>query len=518
MMETKPTTESNVIPFKRRLGFRHRVKRRIIDGELAEALPSQMVVSDGNGGFVKYEFDDEQAELDFINGVYPTKYRVPAPDEDISKLEKWQIRWREVSEEDHLVLRHPSQSNYKVKRARGETPESRELLEVVKEVPCEWIGLQAGDVIAMCLGGSGDYFAFRASKRLHTMGGEVYRIPPFLLQEHRGTGAKEDDATLLAQLLDSHFGLFYPTLVRDRRIILVRETFKVRIDAMKDRMACTQRLRQRLIGKIFCSEEGGFPEGDIEKRFDELKANDQIYQAIEKMENQALKEMTAAVEATEVWNKLFEPVEGVGPGIAARIMSVVIDIRRFETSAKLRKYLGVHVLPDGTFPRRRNGVIANWSPDGRQGLYILGDQFIKKKDSTWGQVLVKYKRIFRERHPEVCIAVKNSVLGIHDLIGKGVTLIPIGPEGTKKPKSGKYEVKHPVTGEMVTVSGPQRYGKGHIHKMAFWRTLSLFVRWLHQEWWKLEKAAKITPMETSDSSEAQAPKETEGEEPKAQAA
>lgn len=491
-------TEMNrtVIPFKRRLGFRHRVKRRIVDGERAEALPSMMVVSDGQGGFAKYELPDEQAELDFINGIFPTKYRIPALDEDISGLKEWQIRWCDAKDEDLLVPRHESQSIYEDKRARGEKPATHTLVQVAKEVPSEWTGLEPGDMLGMSLGGSGDYFAFAASRKLHSMGGEVYRIPPFHLQKHRGDAAKEDDAILLAQLLEVHIEDFYPTWIRDRSIINVRETFKVRMDAMTDRMGCVQRLRQRHIGTTFCTEEGGFPDGDIEKRFAEIKANDAIYQAIEKTEKHALEAMEEAVYATEIWQKLFEPIEGVGPGIAARIISVVIDIRRFETAPKLKKYLGVHVNDDGTFVRSRKGAVANWSPAGRQGLYLLADQFVKKPGSEWGMVLNKYKRILRERQPEVCIAVKNSVLGIDDPTGKGETLIPIGSEGTPKPKGGRYKVKHPVTGEEITVTGKQRYGKGHIHKMAIWRTLSVFVCWLHREWWKLEKAAK--PVQSAD--------------------
>ena len=35
----------------------------------------------------------------------------------------------------------------------------------------------------------------------------------------------------------------------------------------------------------------------------------------------------------------------------------------------------------------------------------------------------------------------------------------------------------------------KRYTKGHIHKMAIWRSLTRFVESLHREWWKLERSA-----------------------------
>jgi hypothetical protein len=277
--------------------------------------------------------------------------------------------------------------------------------------------------------------------------------------------------------------------VRDKAIILVRETFKIRTDAMKDRMACAQRLRQRLIGIKFCSIEGGFPDGDIEKTYEELKASDPIFCAISAQEEKAFKAMTLAVEGTDVWKKLFADLPGVGPAIAARIISAIIDVRRFETDAKLKKFMGVHVMPDGTFPRRRSKEVANWHPDARQALYLLADQFVKKPKSAWGMKLNEYKKRLREKHPQVCIQVTQAAaaeLGINT--DEKTVNIPIGP-APQKVKT-KYVAKHPETGEEITISGPQKYGDGHIHKMAIWRTLGKFVEWLHHAWWKLEDDAQ----------------------------
>lgn len=481
--DPKPHVSMNEkLNFNRFLGFRHRVKVRIVDGEATEPLPSTVAISDSQG-FIseQLELGDEQAELDFINGVLPIKHRIPEFSEDITPSKPWQVIWRASKEEDLLTERHPSQKRYK--NRRGKEPE---LVEVVKEIPCEWTGLQHGDALAMCLGGSGDYFALAASNKLHSMGGEVFRIPPFKLLEHRGTGSKDNDAKLLAEIVRTHHEDFYPTIVRDNYIIMVRETFKVRTDAMKDRMACAQRLRQRFIGMVFCSPTGGFAGGSIEKQFEELKVNDPIYTAVVAQEEKALKAMTTAVENTEVWQKLFADLPGVGPAIAARIISAVIDIRRFETPAKLKKFMGVHVLEDGTFPRRRHKVVSNWNPDTRQALYLLADQFVKKPKSAWGEKLNDYKRKFREKHPEVCIRVEVEKLGIVD--GMKFIDFPIGP-APQKPKK-QYTVKHPTTGEDITVTGSLRYSDGHIHKMAIWRTLTKFVEWLHREWWKLEDKAQ----------------------------
>lgn len=476
--------------YSRYLGFRHRVKVKIVDGVATEPLPSVIVILNSEGIHMgEIELPTEQAELDYINGILPVKYRNPEPTEDISTFKEWQIVWRSAKDNDVLTERHPSQCKWKSRRGKGGEPSTSELVEVAKEVPCEWTGFQNGDALGMCLGGSGDYFALAASNKLHGMNGEVFRIPPFKLVKHRGNDSKENDAKLLAEAIITCGEDFYPTVVRDKAIILVRETFKIRTDAMKDRMACVQRLRQRIIGMKFCSLEGGFPDGDIEKSFEELKANDPIFCAIARQEDKAMKEMTTAVEGTDVWKKLFEALPGVGPAIAARIISAIIDIRRFETDAKLKAFMGVHVLKDGTFPRRRNGLVSNWHPDARQALYLLADQFVKKPGSAWGTRLNEYKKRLREKHPQVCVQITQATA---EKIGIKTTekyvLIPIGlaPQPAKK----RYTAKHPVTGEEITITGPQKYGDGHIHKMAIWRTLSKFVEWLHREWWKLEDDAR----------------------------
>lgn len=467
------------------LGFRHRVKVRIVDGEATEPLPSEVVIMTPEGQELgRLKLEDEQAELDFIQGILPTKYRYVDEHEDISGIACWQIKWRDTEDGELQGDRHASQCEFATKRGKGGQPSTQKLVRVATEVPSERTGLQPGDKLAMSLGGSGDYFGFSAARRLHTMGGEVYRIPSFKLKKNRGTAPKTDDAKLLAECLITGPKDFYPTFVRDLAIIRVRETFHLRMDALKDRMACAARLRQRLIGQIFCSAKGGFPEGGIEKAYEDLKATDASFTALEAQEASTLKVMTEAVEETDVWEKIFANFPGIGPAIAARIISAIIDIRRFETSAKLKKFMGVHVQADGTFPRRRSKEVASWHPDARQALYLLADQFVKKPDSDWGKKLTGYKTALRARHPQVCVQVKDVETA--KLFPGGHAPIGLAPQKVKS----SYEIPHPNGEGTIRVSGPQRYGNGHIHKMAIWRTITRFVEWLHHEWWRIEKDAQ----------------------------
>jgi len=305
--------------------------------------------------------------------------------------------------------------------------------------------LQAGDLVAMVLGGCGDNFAFALSKRGEQLGQgtKVVRVPSFVLKQERGEGQKDKDHIILSHLVQSKPEIFSEVVLRERKTIRVRECLRVRTDAMKARIACEQRLHQRLTGQIFCSETGLYPEGGIEKAYDELKANDVTLIALLKEEAKSERELERAVGETEVFKIVFGQIEGCGFKIASRLIAVVGDIRRFETPPKLKKYLGVHVLPDGRFPRRRSGEVANWNDEARKALFLLADQFNRRPDSEWG----KYLRLCKVRLRE----------------------------------------KHPVK---VQANGKWHYTDGHIHKMASWRCMSRFVEWLFVEWWKLERERK----------------------------
>jgi len=299
-------------------------------------------------------------------------------------------------------------------------------------------GLQEGDRVGMMLGGSGDNFAFALARHGQDIGASIFRVPAFVVVNLFGKDRdKNDDAERIANLLAQRPDLFYQVLERDLDVIWLRECLRARIDAMKARIACEQRLGQHLTGTIFCSPEGYYPEGAIEKQFDELKANDVIYLALLKEETKRERELIKACEALDLYQQLFAPIEGCGPMIASRIIGAVVDIRRFETKPQFRAFCGVHVQ-NGRFPRRRTNEVANWSGDCRQALYLLGEQFNRRPGSEWGQKLLAAK--------------------------------------------GKYRAAHP---EVITENGKKHYTPGHIHKMATWYTLGKFAEWLFGAWWKL---------------------------------
>jgi|CXWL01.1.fsa_nt_gi hypothetical protein len=304
--------------------------------------------------------------------------------------------------------------------------------------------LTEGDALALALGGSGDYFAYALARQGDTVGAKVFRAPTYRLKQAREAveGDKKEDHVLLASLLASNPDFFYEASVRDRALMRVSVAWRALEEAMKARIACEQRLRQNFIGKIFTNKEGLYPEGGIEKAFAEEKASNVILEALKKEEGRRGRELEQALEELDVYTEIFKPIEGMGPRIAGRIISAVGDIRRFETAPKLIKFLGVHVLSDGTFPRRRQGQVANWHGDGRQALYLAADQWNKRPGSHWGKYLRQMKVAYRTRHP------------VEEIV-----------------ESGGRKVR--------------KYTVGHIHKMAQWRTMTRFVRHLFNQWKRL---------------------------------
>ncbi len=450
--KTETTEVTTTFKPKRIIGIRPRIK---VTKE-GEAHPTELFIKIVSGAGRKYELPDEDAELDFVKGRLPITWRAYVPDEDLSGFNP-----------DHLI---------------------KDADKKITEVPSQYIGFEPGDLIAMALGGSGDYLAFALARRGTDIGARVIRIPPFKLKEEREARKCEiaDDAETLTVVAAEKPELFYAVLSRDMDLIIMRETLRQRIDAMKARIACEQRLRQRLIGEVFCNPEAGYPEGQIEKMFDARKASDIIFQTVSREEQTINKALTKSIERLEVYQKIFKPIEGVGPMIAARLISSIQDIRRFSTEWKLRKFCGVHCTVERKFPRRRNDEQSNWNPDARQALYLLADQFNRRANSLWGQKFLANKEFYKQKRPYQVLIVRRAEQPLNLAINaeREFDEYELRP-GTFRKEKSTYVITR-ESGE-IRVTGKLKYTKGHLHKQAIWRTLSEFVSWLYYEWWELER-------------------------------
>ena len=426
------------------IGIRHRTKQTAQQ----EARPTMVAVYDGIKA-VTHELSTETDELDFLLDRFPTAFREVKPEEDVSDALSWHCKCKPLKKGQEVPADiHPSH----IREKDGGR-------EIIMKVPSAFEGFRKGDAVAMTLGGSGDRFAAALSRRGEDIGAYVYRIPPFVLKANRGDESKEEDQRLLAELFDLRPELFYEMTAKDRELVRVREFLFKREEAQDARIACEQRLRQSIIGGIFLSEEGCYPEGTIEKQFDHLKASSAIFLALNKEEAQWEANLKKLIRRTEVWQKIFKAIEGCGEVTAAKLIAAIGgDVRRFKSAAQLKRFCGVHIMDDGKFPRKRAGEIAGWNPQARQALYLLAEQFsMWRPQSHWGKVFLGYKAKLRLAHPNVECSTCN-----------------IPWDDCTQQKQHK-----------------RRYGDGHIHSMAKWRTLTKFVEWLYREWSRIEPAAIV---------------------------
>ncbi len=394
------------------IGIQHRVKK----SAEGESRPTIVAISDGED-VRTLELETEQDELDFVVGRFPLGMRVAREGEDLSVF-----------------------APHHVKKTKERTTVPNGYYE----------GIAAGDTVVTILGGSVGYLAYAAARVAAQKGARVVRIAPANLANERAArnfpSNKTEDARLLTEIARERPDICYAVVERDLAFIKAKIRYNNRIDAMKSRIACEQRLRQRYIGNIFTSEDGLYPEGGIEKSFAAVKASDAILEALIKEEKRTEKELEAAIEPLEVFQKVFKPIEGVGVKLASRIIANVICIRQFATEHKFVAFCGLHVLSDGRFARRRDKERANWNSDCRQAIYLfVSDQCNKRPNSHWGQKLRATKAAMRQKHPE------------------------------------------PVVGE----NGKKRYTDGHIHKMACWRVATRFARHIYNEWQKLEQPPAV---------------------------
>lgn len=351
------------------------------------------------------------------------------------------------------------------------------------------IGLQKGDVVLTTLGGSGDRLSFAMSRMLAEVGGVLYRIPGYHLKTYResnlATAEESDDRVLLRTLWFCMPENFFECRVRDREVIRISELYRAFKDAQQARMKCANRLRARLVGSLFLSEEGKYPEGKIEDWFDAKKADDPIFLTLEKEEYKAKADLERAIKTARI-GELFSEVQGCGPSIIGGLICAIGDIRRFAGPEKLTSYLlglNPRFAETGEFPRSKRGIRTNWNREGRQTLFLLSDQFNRRPDTDWGKKLRENKLFYRTQHPNTLVFEKKGA----EKTGREFIFAP----GVCEKKGSKYQVFDENGMATELVSGTQKYYDGHIHRMGVWKTLRQFVHFVYHTWTEFEKTEYV---------------------------
>lgn len=456
---------------KRTIAIIHRIKQ----SAAGEARPTLVRIAPQDGPVQEVKLETEENELDFLLGRHPLRYREATSEDKLTDFPEHHLKMEEYKEDQHTLV--PIHHIKKIGKKDF----------VLREVPDVTVGLQAEDTVIMPLGGSGDYLAFAMSVQAEKIGAKVFRIQPRHIKEDRDAlsivpeGKALTDLEIISGLYERAPELFYPVTVRERDMIQARELFRAREHTQRDRKSCAMRVRQLSIGETFVRADGLFPQGSIEKQFDERQANDDILNLIEKRETRLEKELGTVLAKIPVFEKVFGPIEGVGPVIAAGIICAVGNIRLFVRSGgnlgyrsgKLKKFCGV--APEaGKLPRKTSGKSLGFNPQVRQALFKFGDQMVKRPGSVWGIRLAQNKEHYARKFPFETLNVKD---------GEHVGAYLIDGEICRKVGT-RYEIK--VGDEWKKVTGKREHFKGHLHKMAIWKTLTEFVEHLYDEWTRLE--------------------------------
>jgi hypothetical protein len=485
-------TKTVVTEVKRYIGIRPRIKGS--GREDSPPRPTQVCILTPTGEGDKLEMlelDTEQDELDWICHTLATGYRDVLPGENVSTVPS------------HLVKRDDPKEAAKQKRP-------------VKpdRIPVGYTGLEAGDLAVLSLGGIGDLLAYSIWRNGEKAGFTVKRIPPYRLKEEREKAylrrekisaeelsgilkdlpnflnalSKDDDAELLARLIKESPGLFRDLAERDLAMVELRETERQRRFAQKDRKACAMRVRSAARGEVFCSKQGGYPEGGLEKVFKLALASDPVLKALKKKETRLNGRLRKACEQIPIYNVLREIVVGAGPAILGSVIAALQDIGLFDTPGKMKAFCGIHVKADGSFPRHLVGQKCNWNPNARQAFFLLGDQFNRRAGTFWGARLLANKAEYKRKHP-------HPILKATD--GKRYPLI----DGQFKKKGNQYTINQD-NAEPIKVSGKQEFFNGHLLKMASWKTVQEFAEWLYWKWRRLDgypaRLPRIYPSEDEE--------------------
>lgn len=512
------------------IGIRHRVKK-IADGE---AHPTQVVIAPSGQPPYQLDLETEQDELDFVFGLHPVAWRKPEPDQafPLGDFPAHHRKYRKVKDTDDIAAITPL-----FLKVEGKDK------YVLTGIPSEYDGLRKGDVVGMALGGSGDRFAYGLSRQAGKIGAAVLRIPPFALKQARGGADKNQDAHLLVKLVETDPSLFYPTLGRDRSFIAARVAWQGLQDSMKARIAAEQRLRQRFIGRIFCSESGGYPQGALEDEYAREKANDRVVQALETEEKDCEKKLVAALDWLDVYTDVFSSVEGCGPRIAGRIVAAVINIARFrvlpdQTVMEALKRRAEECERNGHFERDKDKIadrivgqttffqilqmVRSWKrQNGLEEEAVLLDEAIschqqrgrlRRKAHLQSRAKFRYYcgvgltedgQFLRRRSGKVANWSNDTRQALY-LFADQMNRRPNSEWGRRLlDNKASYAAKHPEV--VKNEGGKKRYTKGHIANMARWKTLAEFCDWFYDQWTLLDRKAGSDQAAEADRPQTPAP-------------
>lgn len=518
------------------IGIVHRIK----ETKDQEKQPTMVAISAGKKT-VAHKLATETDELDFLLNRFPVKWRdVTSHQEDLKPFQWRHLKWRKLGETERI-------EEFADPHVRFTKKKGAKVYEVVDQVPEVYEGLKAGDAVAMYLGGTGDRLAAALSRRGEEISARVFRIPSMVVKDRRGEASKDDDCFLLATMLTEKLASgakdmrpFYLVRPRDRLSITLKEAVDLRQRAMENRIACGNQIYSATIGTIFLSEEGMYPDGEIEDICNKAKANDTILAGLLAEEKRRELDLKRIIRATPMW-PLFEKLKGAGPMTAARLIAAIADIRRFKVEpdpdaiaasyreSKKLEALGKFVedqdkvmdrVTAATTPFQLLQMVRSWKQqNGKMQEAIFLTQAIachkqraklrrKAKDRgmyklrAFCGVFVKQGGKYKDVPAEKSFPRRRTgeQCNWHPLARQAFYLLceqfnrrPITPWGQKLlHKKALRRVAHPepVQVDVIEKGKPAkkwRHTDGHIHQAGIWKTATQLCDWLFNEWTRLEE-------------------------------
>jgi len=192
------------------------------------------------------------------------------------------------------------------------------------------------------------------------------------------------------ELVTANPGAFYRTFPQDGEVLAVVSAWQDLVLAMEGRKAYANQVRALLQARGLLAGVSSASEvkEEIERRVGTKDPQDPGMQAFMAQEKEAMAVLEKAVKASEVYRSVFEPVEGVGPRIAARFMVAIERVDRFATAEDLLRYAGMAPTKDGKLPSRRRGAVLSRSPGLNNSCYMFQEQiFGYGRMSPYGVVL-----------------------------------------------------------------------------------------------------------------------------------
>lgn len=111
--------------------------------------------------------------------------------------------------------------------------------------------------------------------------------------------------------------------------------------------------------------------------------NQEFIDSLEKAKALLAKKIAADLKNYPIYTEFLTKIKGIGPALAAGLITAVGDISRFDNVSNLNAYFGVHVK-DGACVRRKKGEVANWKSAGRVLICeLIPDQFIKGRTPVY---------------------------------------------------------------------------------------------------------------------------------------